>query len=77
MPSSSGFLLLPERPHELIGQGLHEIGDDVALSGLDKGLNRHARDEFQVSKPYNLIFRHGDPDSIERRARLLILRYVG
>ena len=41
-PDTTALLLLPERPVHLVRQRLHDIGQDVALAGLDVDLRRHA-----------------------------------
>jgi hypothetical protein len=48
-------LFFAERSHELVVQGLEQIGQHRALAGLDIGLDRHARRQLDVAKPLQLI----------------------
>jgi hypothetical protein len=45
----------PERPHELILQGLGQIGHDRTLAGLDEGLDRHAGYQLDVAEARDRI----------------------
>src|SRR6185437_8760593 len=68
---------LPERPHELILQGLDQIRHHAALTGLNEGFDRHAGDELDIAEPRDLAFRHGNTGVVVGLARALVGRGIG
>src|SRR4029079_18371762 len=73
--ASSSFF--PERPHELILQGLGQIGQNRTLAGLDESLDRHAGNELHIAEPCDFTFRHGDAGRVIALTRALVRRGVG
>src|SRR5215470_19267744 len=69
--------LLPERPHELVAERFHQVGDHGAVAGLHEGLDRHARCELDVAETRDLLCRHGYPDSVIGLASALVERGIG
>src|SRR6185312_10383492 len=68
---------LPERPHELVLQGLDQIRHHAALAGLNESLDRHAWDELDLAEPRDLAFRHGNTGVVVRLTGALVGRGVG
>src|SRR6187402_2783127 len=68
---------LPERPHELILQGLDQVRHHAALAGLNEGFDRHAGDELDLAEPRDLAFRHGNTGVVVRLTSALVGRGVG
>jgi hypothetical protein len=54
-------LFLPESPHQLIVQGLNQIGQHGAFAGLDKGFYRHSRRQSHVTEMLDFVSAHRDP----------------
>src|SRR5262245_13232202 len=69
--------LLAERPHDLIVQGLHQIGQHGSLAGLHKRFDRHARQELHVAETLDLLRWHGDPDGVIALTGALVGRGIG
>src|SRR5882762_5453683 len=45
-----GSSLLAERAHQLVAQGLHQVGHHGAVAGLHEGFHRHARNDLDVAE---------------------------
>src|SRR5262249_37894217 len=69
--------LLAERPHDLIVQGLHQVGQHGSLAGLHKRFDRHARQKLHVAETLDLVRRHGDADGVIALTGALIGRDIG
>src|SRR3954453_20860815 len=69
--------LLPERPHELVVQRLHQIGQHGAVAGLDEGFRRHAGDQPGVTELGDLLCRQRDADGVVALAGALVGGDVG
>src|SRR5262249_29405209 len=69
--------LLAERPHDLIAQGLHQIGQHGSVAGLHKRFDRHARQKLHVAEALDLVRRHGDPNGVIALTGALIGRDIG
>src|SRR5262245_56621535 len=54
----------PECPHELILQGLDQVGHHGALAGLHESLDWHAWNELDIAEPGNFTFRHADASGV-------------
>src|SRR6266702_2959056 len=69
--------LLAERPHELVVQRLHQVGQHGPVAGLDEGFHRHAGDHPDVAETGDLFRRHRDPDGVVALAGALVGGDVG
>lgn len=50
-----GRLFFAKCSLDLVAHRLHEIRQDIAITRLDEGLDRHARHEFDVAEPGDLL----------------------
>ena len=69
--------LLPERPHELVVQRLHQVGQHGAITGLDERFRRHAGDQPGVTELGDLLCGQRDADGVVALAGALIGGDVG
>src|SRR5262245_51284088 len=69
--------LLAERSHDLIVQGLHQVGQHRSVAGLHKRFHRHARQKLHVAETLDLLRRHGDADGVIAHTSALIGRGIG
>jgi len=56
--------LLAEGSHELIVEGLDQIGEHRSIASLHKRFDRHARQQFHVAETLDLIRCHGDANGV-------------
>src|SRR5262245_64003075 len=69
--------LLAERPHDLIVQGLHQIGQHGSVAGLHKRFDGHARQKLHVAETLDLLRWHGDADGVIALTGALVGRGIG
>jgi hypothetical protein len=68
---------LPECAVHLVGERLHQIGQQRAFAGRDEYLDRHARQQPRLAEPAHFGRRDRDPHHEIGRAGLVVARDVG